>query len=310
MKPYQYYNSKQTSGRDQASPELLQVRNLNNFVKSALIQHASMHMIQTALSQKITIPFSVLEVSCGAMGDLRKWYSSFPAGFLDHIDGFDISDQCIARAKERVLPTQKVELQVADASKPWPFSSKYWAVSCQMALHYFVYNESTAADFFERCDKVLLPGGLVVLTFPDSDMFAQRYMVQKSNFGNSLYTVDQILGIMNRSWSLNALFSQDPSDQYWGIEYQFTLPGCVERCLEHFIPWRGLAHIASLQGFQLLLHENFETFARSQWGISSMSNPSCILRTMFSLPSSWDQCNRDVQQVSSFYNVMIFQKPV
>ena len=293
-----YYNSKQTSGREHASAELLQVRNLNNFVKSALLQFASGYMIQTALTHKITIPFCILEVSCGAMGDLKKWYSSFPAGFLDHIDGFDCSEQCIQRAQERILPTQKVRLTVSDASKPWPTQGVYWAVSCQMALHYFVFNESTARDYFQKCFDALISGGLVVMTLPDSDTFAERWVAktlgndQRSN--KELYQINHVMGANDLT----------PTHQYWGIEYEFTLPGCVEGCLEHFIPWRELETIAQSKGFDLVVRDNFETFARSQWNITSLSSPA-LLRTIYSLPH---ECNPKVKQVSSFYSVMIFQK--
>ncbi|RCN50558.1 methyltransferase domain protein [Ancylostoma caninum] len=173
----QHYNAVRQEGvAGRAESRIFYLRNLNNWMKSELINEA-LHMLRDEAVNKMFRP-RVLDLACGKGGDLRKW----KIANVDSIVMADVADVSLSQAKERYdemaqreryglfraefvhADCCKVNLKSLIKSHP-----EFDLVSCQFALHYSFIDEQSARTFLRNATETLRPGGFLIGTLPDAE---------------------------------------------------------------------------------------------------------------------------------------------
>ncbi|CAI4228487.1 unnamed protein product [Auanema sp. JU1783] len=165
----EHYNNVRQEGLGvRSQSRIYYQRNLNNWLKSELINKA----VSLLSSDKVR----VLDIGCGKGGDLRKW--QFKACSMVLADVADVSiEQARSRYEENKLKRQTdipIQFIVADCCKVdlAPLiedKTSFDIVSCQFSLHYSFINEESARCFLKNCTQNLKPGGLFIGTLPDAE---------------------------------------------------------------------------------------------------------------------------------------------
>tara|TARA_B110000285_G_scaffold233723_1_gene308427 strand:+ start:1007 stop:4027 length:3021 start_codon:yes stop_codon:yes gene_type:complete len=199
-----------------------QIRSYHNDAKRALIQNAvSLFKGQTTVN--------VLELACGKAGDMHKWFKAAKKNKLSlSIDAYDLSktnlfdhaDSAQNRwdeMKKKYGKNMTYTFAEHDVSTPIPnLEKKYSIVSCQFALHYFLKNEEMLTGFLNNVKNALVPGGVLVLSYPKGDKIIE-YIQKNNNVDQHGYT----------------LKSDDPLslDKKYANKYEIHIPST-----EGFIP--------------------------------------------------------------------------
>uniref|UniRef100_A0A8R1HS67 mRNA cap guanine-N(7) methyltransferase n=1 Tax=Caenorhabditis japonica TaxID=281687 RepID=A0A8R1HS67_CAEJA len=167
-----YNNVRQTGIQIRKESRIFFMRNMNNFVKSQLINDAKARLNELNIRNP-----RVLDIACGKGGDLRKWNI---AGAKTVVMA-DVADVSIQQAEERYKQMRGyphnifgAQFIVADCTKEnleekienkEPFD----LVSCQFAMHYSFVDEPSARTFLKNAVGMLRPGGIFIGTLPDAD---------------------------------------------------------------------------------------------------------------------------------------------
>lgn len=97
---------------------------------------------------------AVLELGCGT-GLNTEWL----AAQVGHVVATDVSDEMIARARERLTP-DSVTLQALDVTEPWPFeASRFDAVVATLVLEHV----EALGPVFQEARRALRDGGTFYL---------------------------------------------------------------------------------------------------------------------------------------------------
>lgn len=212
---------------------LFHLRQLNNWVKSTLIQEFSKRPCN-----------DVMDMACGKFGDLRKWVK---VG-VKRIAGLDISRKQLSDAVGRLMEYNHpsdgrpppavpigVKMVLVDASflnlgptGVFGPSERFDVISVQFALHYMFETEASALTFFRNIGDRLMPGGVFMGTIADGNILIRNLRnlpnAEDCEFGNSLYRVRFYPESKARQWRMG---------QYpFGIKYNFHLKvrACVSLC--------------------------------------------------------------------------------
>ena len=154
---------------------------MNNYIKTLLINEVTRKKRDQ----------SVLDLCCGAGGDLNKWHK---AG-IAHYVGSDLSEKCVKEAHSRHQQRVQRSMQnnnfsaifiVADASKADKGSSHdailaeiekhkrieritFDVISTQFAIHYMFQDEKSLRGYLTNVTQRLEVGGTFIGTTIDSD---------------------------------------------------------------------------------------------------------------------------------------------
>jgi mRNA (guanine-N7-)-methyltransferase len=203
----QHYNAVPERGRawrDESS-QIRGLRNLNNWIKSTLIQKFSLPEVPTP-------HLHVLDMACGKGGDLGKWEKApqVPSMYV----GCDIADVSILQARDRFTksgaqqnrsrfarrPPMQVEFYVHDTfgrsiaelsivprigfnpnTGPGPNVINgappyggFDVVSMMFALHYSFETEELARGMLRNVSGALKKGGRFIGVMPDSDVISSK----------------------------------------------------------------------------------------------------------------------------------------
>lgn len=206
MQPRQFYDSKRERYRTvRSSFSGNALRNANNWVKSTL------------LNMNIPSGSSVLDICCGAGGDLKKFQHSGVSKYV----GIDISEGCIDRAKERSAKMKwgvQRDFQVVDVRQKFEMGQMFDCVVCNFAVQFFFESSEILSTFCCNVQRHLKPGGLFLACIPNGEEIIRRSKSSSHNhFGNSLFSVKY----------------NDELTQGVGNPYAFSLKDCIEDCIEY-----------------------------------------------------------------------------
>ena len=102
---------------------------------------------------------------------------------LPRVTGFDLFPDLL-RAAMLIdsLTGKKHDYAVADMTRDWPFACMFDAVVCGLVCHH-LKDQSGILSFFSSANRVLLPGGSLVITLPAGSI---SYIRQLENLMNAL----------------------------------------------------------------------------------------------------------------------------
>jgi len=250
-----HYNKLEEKGKQHRKESRIYfMRNLNNWIKSMLIQDYVSKLDESNKSQ-----FKVLDIGCGKGGDLLKW-SKYPVG---HMVGVDIAETSIDQCKDRYQQLKNksrngrtfiAEFYAADCTKTEVKSmfrdpdTQFNIVSCQFAFHYCFESYQQADTMLKNITSNLKQGGYFIGTTPCSYEIMSR--LQKSGgrkFGNSVYSIS---------------FDEDTPTEppaLFGAQYNFHLEGVVD-CPEFLVYFPILERMAKKYGLMLISKERFGNY--------------------------------------------------
>ena len=219
------------------------MRSFHNNIKRMLICSVS-----DAISRSLQNNLSLLDLACGQLGDLYKWYDAY----INFVWGIEINknnlykkDGAINRYKNFLTQHNKNDLKVkltcADASLPIKISKPFNIVSCQFALNYFLETPEKLNGLLNNVTNALRPGGYFIGTVID---------------GQSVYNLlsngkDKISGITDDNdlmWEIIRVFPNDQPFQKYGqaitmymssigdkpiTEYLVNFDYIIEKCHEY-----------------------------------------------------------------------------
>uniref|UniRef100_A0A1I7TTH8 mRNA cap guanine-N(7) methyltransferase n=1 Tax=Caenorhabditis tropicalis TaxID=1561998 RepID=A0A1I7TTH8_9PELO len=167
-----YNNVRQAGIQDRQQSRIFFMRNMNNWIKSQLINDGMKRVNENNVSKP-----RVLDIACGKGGDLRKWDISG----AKHVVMADVAEVSVQQAEERYKQMRSypdnifsAQFIVADCTKEnlqtlIENKDPFDLVSCQFAMHYSFVDELSAKTFINNAVGMLKPGGVFIGTLPDAD---------------------------------------------------------------------------------------------------------------------------------------------
>eukprot|EP00168_Porphyra_purpurea_P020228 TRINITY_DN8440_c0_g1_i1.p1 TRINITY_DN8440_c0_g1~~TRINITY_DN8440_c0_g1_i1.p1 ORF type:complete len:362 (-),score=133.72 TRINITY_DN8440_c0_g1_i1:321-1322(-) len=291
-----HYNERRDEGRKgrQTSP-ILRLRNLNNWVKSVLI---NLHTRPGA---------RVLDLCSGKGGDLQKWTRASASSYVA-CDTAEVSvRQALGRYNElgqRPFPAVflvgdcfAVDVLAHLEDGPGTFD----VVSCQFAVHYAFENEERVRRMLANVAGALKPGGFFIGTTPDASVLVRKLRaIPGMSFANGVFKVvfdDTDPPHMNKA------FGRDKSP--FGIRYTFTLDTSVEDCPEYLVHFPSFEKLALEYGLELLLLQNFHNFFTEH---AASSSPFFDLLVRMRVLDETGTMSADEWDAAYLYTVFAFRK--
>lgn len=110
----------------------------------------------------------ILEIGCGTGILTEKIISEFPTR---HLVITDISNQMLSFTKKRIGTMNNLEYQILDVDQLIASEPKFSCIVSNFAVQWF----SDPALGLKKLGELLLPGGLLLVTFPSSKSFIEWY---------------------------------------------------------------------------------------------------------------------------------------
>ncbi|VDO94653.1 unnamed protein product [Soboliphyme baturini] len=255
----EHYNSVPEVGlKERAQSRIFFLRNLNNWVKSALINDALQRVRKEDKGSVEPHPITVLDLCCGKGGDLLKW----KVGEIRHLICVDIAElslkQCQSRYEEmcqrmRYGRPEKVfsaEFISADCTETI-VSSKFRdperrldICSCQFSLHYSFSSEERATCMLRNACENLKVGGYFIGTVPDANRIV--YLCRQSGTKSFKNGICQLK------------FEDVEGDSFplFASKYHFTLDEVVN-CPEYLVYFPLLQKMLEKFNMELVLKKSF-----------------------------------------------------
>lgn len=256
---------------------ILHLRNLNNCVKSHLIQYG------VKCSKKAAV--AILDLGCGMGGDILKWLKgSFEVSRYVGVDIAKASLEQFARERLKSNPQKEkvTHLICADLgtesltsvdntldvhtwerrdgsiygkwealSSPLSEKDKFDVASCQFAMHYMFQTSKKASHFFAEISRHLAKGGVFVATTIDSrvvvDMAAQveACSVRNEDHLGKARKTDQQRRLMFNDDFGNTLLEMSFGGEAWN---RMILPAQEQRSLTEEDDWAyGIQYVFQLR---------------------------------------------------------------
>eukprot|EP01133_Synstelium_polycarpum_P006531 gene6531-7563_t len=269
---------------------ILYMRNLNNWVKSILIQ-------------TYTKPTDyILDVCGGKLGDLPKWIKanigrlyvsdisleSLKDGIKRHNDRingvrFDTTFICCDCFSPKLLESMGSPQTTVDV------------VSCQFALHYSFRSEPSARQFLQNVSTLLEDGGYFIGNVPDACYIVKKCREANSNkFGNEVFSIE--------------FTDKEPKFTPFGCTYKFTLESAIDGLEEYLVHMDILVHLAKEYGLDLVVEEDFHSFINRE-SVASRDN-SQLLDRMKCFNLETGTISDYEWEALRIYKVFVFQKRV
>ncbi|XGW19097.1 hypothetical protein V3C99_003146 [Haemonchus contortus] len=247
-----HYNAVQQQGLvGRAQSRIYYLRNLNNFMKSELINE-SLQLLRQESVNKLFRP-RILDLACGKGGDLRKW----KIANVDSVVMADVAQVSLDQARERyseMARTERnglfpVDFVHADCCKEnlkekIPGSAEFDLVSCQFALHYSFIDEESARTFLRNATENLREGGFLIGTLPDAERIVWSVRENEGEFHNDVCSI---------RYDNKEELAQPP---LFGAMFHFTLD-CQVNCPEFLAYFPLVKHLLEEQGMELVFVRRF-----------------------------------------------------
>ncbi|EGC29826.1 hypothetical protein DICPUDRAFT_42334 [Dictyostelium purpureum] len=218
--------------------KIISLKNLNNWVKSILIQE---------YSKPNTIVF---DICGGKLGDLQKWIKAQ----IKSLVVADISLESLKHGVERYNQALNhihfdIKMIAVDYYDSFDNNSflKVDLVSCQFALHYSFRTRESAMQLLKNVSSVLKDGGYFIGTIPNACLIVKKLREAKSNrFGNEVYSIE--------------FKDKEPTFSAFGCAYKFYLEDAIDFLEEYLVHMDVLVEMAKEFQLELVLESNFHDF--------------------------------------------------
>ncbi|UMM12978.1 hypothetical protein L5515_001482 [Caenorhabditis briggsae] len=245
-----YNNVRQAGIQDRKESRIFFMRNMNNWIKSQLINDAMKLVNENGVKSPV-----VLDIACGKGGDLRKWDITG----AKHVVMADVADVSIQQAEERYKTMHKyphdifdAQFIVADCTKEnlddkIEIKEPFDLVSCQFAMHYSFVDEDSARTFLKNAVGKLKLGGVFIGTLPDADRIV--WAVRNGTEGKFANDVCKIT-------YENVDELSEGNVPLFGAKFHFSLDEQVN-CPEFLAYFSLVKHLLEEHDMELLFVHNF-----------------------------------------------------
>ena len=195
-KPRPFYVSNNTVSNSTVSPQeepRSTLRQFHNWIKSTALHQAIQQVRQTHSNDKLTL----LDIGCGAGGDMHKWKQSG----ISTIVGVDRNKDAIIEAISRLHQSKYhgVWFFTLDATHPefqrklsrlvsQPMDGHFHLISCQFALQYFYKNAYTLKHVLRIIASRMVSGGVFFGTVAEGGR-VRKLIGTESERTNDVYSV-------------------------------------------------------------------------------------------------------------------------
>lgn len=247
------------------------VRYLNNLVKACALDTCARAVVAAGggasrSGPRPPPPLKVADIACGRGQDATKIkYAAQAAG--THVGAYFamdlsaenivssriIADQYLSESgahspgQAAVLDIRAGDMCSAEAYAFIPDASVS-LVTCQLAVHYLFRDRAALRTFFAQAVRILQPGGLLMVSYTDGRAIVRRarnvvpvdvldHSASVVTFTNKYYSFTIPVGHVGRTL---------PSP--FGLQYIFSLPGCVEEVPEYLVHEGVLCGVAKEAG--------------------------------------------------------------
>jgi len=211
-----------------------------NFCKAILINQF----------KNIYSKINVLDICCGAGGDLSKWKHIENLNKLLGIDHASVSiqkcrekytqiaDEYLKKGKRMFKGSFLVsDCHLTDFYEWFTSELQFHIVSCQFAAHYAFESEIRLRGFLKNCSSKLVKGGYVIMTVPNEKYI--RYLLQKQQRLNEENDQDKspvVIGDKN-IWSIELIkvCEQNRNKDQYGNKYIFYLKDSIDYIPEPYV---------------------------------------------------------------------------
>ncbi|KAK5582984.1 hypothetical protein RB653_004574 [Dictyostelium firmibasis] len=318
-----YDNKQNTPIHIRAQSKIISLKNINNWVKSMLIQE------YTKPNTK------VFDICGGKLGDLQKWIkaqikslivSDISLESLKHglerynqnlnyipFDMTMIAVDCFSSKLLDVFPKQPKKL----GNKPKKTNQedlseseeeeeeddddddddendellKVDLVSCQFALHYSFRTEESARSLLKNVSSVLEDGGHFIGTIPNSCLIVKKLRESKSNkFGNEVFKIE--------------FKEKEPKFSAFGCAYNFFLEDAIDFLEEYLVHIDVLTELARDYRLELVSHSNFHDLIYEK---SKSKSSHDLLRKMNCFNSN-NTISQAEWEALGIYKTFVFKK--
>ncbi|WKX91704.1 hypothetical protein Q1695_010046 [Nippostrongylus brasiliensis] len=259
-----HYNSVQQTGlAGRAESRIFYLRNLNNWIKSELINE-TLKMLRDESVNKMFRP-RVLDLACGKGGDLRKW----KIANVDSLVMADIADVSLTQAQERyeemvqrerfgMFPAEFIHMDACKdiLKEKLKGPPEFDLVSCQFSMHYSFIDEQSARTFLRNATETLRPGGFLIGTLPDAERIVWSVRENDGEFRNEVCSV---------RYENKEELSKPP---LFGAKFHFTLDSQVN-CPEFLAYFPLLKHLLEELDMELVFVRRFPE-ALEHWRTSGI----------------------------------------
>lgn len=279
-----HYNNIPTITREKRKDStIINLRNINNFIKSMIIQ---------LYVRKNT---SVLDLGCGKGGDILKYKKMR----IKYFCGIDIAEQSVKECETRIKSVNepfKYDLYNKDMiSEEINLNYKFDIIALQFSLHYAFESKSAFDKLFKTIMNHVKDNTYILITLVDHSTIIRAYnevlvtdkecgyCKKKNNcFGNSIFH------IKFKNFSINNKF---------GNKYSFTLKEAISDCDEFLVHCGELVNVFEQNGFELIENKGFNDFLNIH-----SKNFSFLKKRMVPY-----ELKNDEKEVMNLYRVIVFK---
>ncbi|EPR79987.1 mRNA capping enzyme [Spraguea lophii 42_110] len=173
----EHYNSiKSINKKERTQSKIINIRNMNNFIKSILIKKYT------------KADNSVLDIGCGKGGDIFK----FAHQNIKYYTGIDIAENSIEEAKQRCANRNikfNTQFLVQDYTQKFNYKEKYDVISAQFTYHYSFFSEQSFQNSLCNILQHTKIGSYVIMSIPDKETIVRRYKKYGNGYGNEYYKI-------------------------------------------------------------------------------------------------------------------------
>lgn len=282
-----YDNLKSISIKNRKHSQIINIRIMNNFIKSLLIHKYSVNNA------------TILDLGCGRGGDMKKHFVNKPKLYF----GIDISDKSIEEARARYDATlhkkakyneieeltNNVCFEVKDAyNKTFDLEMKFDVISCQFSLHYAFASKEVFETSIKNITNHLADGGLFYATIPNKEVIMRRYKKYGNGFGNEYYKI-------NFKQEYHDIVEKDTK---FGIEYFFELKEAIDNCVEYLVDYKVLVDAFRKHNYEFVEFKDFVSFFNKNY----KQHEELFLMQMKK------RLNEEELKVVELYSVIVFKK--
>ncbi|EJW04374.1 hypothetical protein EDEG_01389 [Edhazardia aedis USNM 41457] len=256
--------------------KIINIRNMNNYIKSILINEFTKENA------------AVLDLGCGRGGDLRKYKNQN----IKYYHGIDIAEKSIEAARERVqklYPSFIVKFSAKDAyGTDWDLKQTFDVISCQFSFHYAFKTKEIFENTVKNISGHLNKNGSFIATIPNTNVVLGRYGRYGNNYGNQFYRIEfleKYEDIVKKS-------------ELFGVGYNFYLEEAIDNCIEYLIDIKAMIKMFEKYGLKMVLYQDFLQFYNSLCG-KYQDLHEIIIKKRLSI---------DEQKVIELYSVIVFEK--
>ena len=251
------------TGTDQERQMVENLRKFHNQIKTDIIKLAS---------ETIGTNLKIIDLACGAGGDLHKFNNSN----INYLTGIDKFEDTIREARIRFTDLKKISLNDADffqgdLTLPLEDCAKgndstilnkvlskyigsYDIANCQFAIHYFFKNNETLDTFLSNVHKALKMGGLFIGTTLNGNIINEKFKKLK---GEPI-TINSDNDPNINLYKIKKIYTLEKSEIGLGCNIVPKIAGLTDNIEEWLVNFDLLKNICKDYGFEIIKLNDLE----------------------------------------------------